>query len=152
MRIPLRIVTGSVNLNVIIYSQYYHIGLAQISFVVDTGSNETFISEGDALRFNIPINKLPFEKHVSMAGSKFELLKAKSLILYIKKDDNKTEKISLDHFYVARGTKKDEKNRNLALAFPSIMGLDFLENNKFSLVVTPHKNLAYLEKEENERL
>ncbi len=147
MRIPLRIVTGGVYLSAILSSPTYHIGLAQINFVVDTGSNETFISEGDALRFNIPINRLPFEKHILMAGSTFELLKARSLILYIKKDDNKTEKISLDPFYIARGTKKDEKSRNLALAFPSILGLDFLEKNKFSLVVTPHKNLAYLEKE-----
>ena len=90
---------------------------------------------------------MPLEKHILMAGSTFELLKAKSSVFYIKKEDNKTEKIYLDYFYVARGTKKDEKNRNLALAFPSIIGLDFLEKNKFSLVVAPHKDLAYLEKE-----
>ena len=45
MRIPLRIVTGGVYLGAIISSPAYHIGLAQINFVVDTGSNETFISE-----------------------------------------------------------------------------------------------------------
>ncbi|MBI2668056.1 hypothetical protein HYX17_04800 [Candidatus Woesearchaeota archaeon] len=138
---------GRLLLNARLNSHSYRIAFGQIVFVVDTGSNETFISEGDALRLNIPINKLSFERHIRMAGSTFELLKTKSLSIIMRDEENKTQKIDLDFSYVARGTKKSDKEKNIALSFPSILGLDFLEKNKFSLVVTPHMDLAYLEKE-----
>lgn len=145
MKIPLQISEGKIFVNAIITSRRYHIGIAQIVFAVDTGSNETFISESDALRMILPINKLSFSKHIRMGGSVFELRTLPNIEIKFKNDEGKLETIKLDTL-VALSTKKDQKSKQIAQSFPSILGTDFLSSNKFSLHFTPHKNEAYLER------
>lgn len=147
MKIPLKIIEGLIFVNAVLITPKYHIGLGQVEFLVDTGSSETFISEGTAVKLNIPISKLPFEKHVKMAGSTLELLKMSDITLFFKNDENKSEKIELPFIHVMQATKKDIQSRTAAQSYPSILGTDFLTKNKFSLIFTPHKNIAYLERE-----
>ena len=146
MKIPLKIIDGRILVNSTIIASHYHIGLGQVEFLVDTGSNETFISEGTALRLNIPIGKLPFEKHIKLGGSTLKLLKMTNVIFYFKNNENKLEKLNLPIIYVMQATKKDGQSRIAAQSYPSIIGTDFLTRNKFSLVFTPHKNIAYFER------
>ncbi len=146
MRIPLQIAEGKLFISAIIMSHRYRIGIAQVVFAVDTGSSETFISESDALRMALPINNLSFSKHIRMGGSVFELKGLPNIEIKFKTDEGKLETIRLDTS-VALSTKKDEKNKQIAQSFPSILGTDFLKDNKLSLHFIPHKDEAYLERE-----
>lgn len=148
MKIPLKIIDGKIFVNSIITALRYRIGISQVEFIVDTGSNETFISEGTALKLNVPINKLSFEKHVRMASSTLQLFKMSNVTLFLKNDENKSEKINLPFIYVMQGTKKDVQSKMAAQSYPSILGTDFILNNKFTLIFTPHKNIAYLKRED----
>lgn len=146
MKIPLRITDIGIELPSVISSPQYRLGFVRTSFIVDTGSPQTFISEGDALRLNLPLNKLKFREHMRMAGSVFEVLEMRNVGLYVKTDEERSEKIELPYIGVARGTKKDSKSIQIAQSFPNILGIDFLKQNKLALYFNPSKNIAYLEK------
>ncbi len=122
----------------------------QIKFIVDTGSPLTILSEGDALRLHIPLNSLrdvPDEKkHIYMGGSVSELkLIPKEVKLGFRNDKNEMEYITLPNFCVAVGTKKDEKYKQISQGSPSILGLDFFEQQKFLLHIDTSKNNMFFE-------
>ncbi len=50
MRIPIEIVNEQLEVNALIHSKRCRVGMALVDFVVDTGSNVSFISYKDALR------------------------------------------------------------------------------------------------------
>ena len=131
--------------NATMTSSCYHFGLAKISFIVDTGSPETVISETDALRLNLPLNSLPFVKHIRLGGSVYELKKVRDIKLFFKDEENKIQTIIFDDLLVSVSTKEDTISKQIAQALPSIMGLNFLSRNRFKLCCIPHKNIAYFE-------
>jgi hypothetical protein len=147
MKIPLQYVAYRICLPVSFSTA--HVGLKQVVFIIDTGSNNTFISQGDAMRLNIPIGNTSFQEHVNMAGSTYELRKMRDVILRFKNDQGKLETIKFNEFNIALSTQKDQKNIDIANAFPSIIGNDFLTTHKFSLHFTPHKNEAYFERDDS---
>lgn len=150
MKIPLQFYDGRLIVLVSLTSSKYRLGIAHAQFIVDTGSSVTFISDGDALRLGIPMSSLPFSQHVRMAGSVFELYEISHIKVHFKHKEEQEDKIiSFDYkYYVSKSTKRDQKSRDIAQAFPSILGMDFLKENKLKLVVIPHKDIAYLEEEQ----
>lgn len=146
MKIPLQITDGLISTIATIRAPKYHINPSSIKFYVDTGSPETFLSERDALRLNVPISKLSFNKHIRIGGTTFEALKMEDIILYFKTEDSKTEMIRLPLIQIINGSKQSEEERMKALSTPSLLGTDFLLKNKFALYCNPYKNVAFLEK------
>lgn len=143
MKIPLRLVDGILRVNVILLSKNYHFGAAHVTFVVDTGSDTTFISESDALRLQIPMKALEATQIFQMAGSKYSLLFGKECNFYFKTFENKTLRISVPNLPISRSTtKKTQVDPNI----PSILGMDFLIRNGLSLYFNPQKDAMYLEK------
>lgn len=143
MRIPLKIVDGRLVANAILLSQEYHFGASPLLFVVDTGSDATFISEGDALRLQIPVKILQPIEVFQMAGAKYHLLLGKKGSLYFKTEENKSLRIDLTNIPLARSTSKHKPESD----FPSILGTDFMIAHGFSLYFNPKKDIHYLEKE-----
>lgn len=147
MKLPLQIVAGRIQISASISSAKYRM-FGRISFYVDTGSNETFISQSDALRLHVPVDSLPFLKHTLMGGSKYELKRMKEIDLYFKTEEEKLEKITLPEFSVMKGTRKNEEGVQEANSVPSLMGTDFLMLNNLVLYFNPSKEIAYLERQE----
>lgn len=150
MKIPLLILEDRVQISTTLRCSNFRL-YGQVIFIMDTGSPFTILSEGDALKLNVPIKNLknpPDEKrHIHMGGSVSELkMIPKKVNLTFKNGDNKTETITLSNLCVAIATKRDNKNVVLSQSSPSILGLDFLKDNGFLLYVDPKKGLAYLEK------
>lgn len=122
----------------------------QIKFVVDTGSPLTIISEGDVLKLHIPISILkdvPDErKHIYMGGSVSELkLIPKEVNLGFRNDTGEIEYIKLRDLCVAIGTKNDQKHKQISQGSPSVLGLDFFEQQKLLLHIDPTKNILFFE-------
>lgn len=146
MKIPLQIVAGRISVSAVIRSAKYRI-YGRINFYVDTGSNETFISQSDASRLQAPVNTLPSLRHAKIGGSTYELKGMKEADLYFRTEENKAEKISLPEFSVMVGTKKTAEGIEEANSIPSLMGIDFLLINKLALYFNPSINVAYLERQ-----
>ena len=81
-----------------------------------------------------------------MSGSVSELKSIpKEVKLGFKNDKNEVEYITLSNFCVAIGTKKDEKHKQISQGSPSILGLDFFEQQKLLLHIDPSKNDIFFE-------
>lgn len=144
MKIPLTFAQGKIT--VIARIAYKRI-FGFIEFFVDTGSDTSFVGYTDALRLKIPISTLQFSHHAKIGGGSIELKKINDVALTFRNHNGEGERICEPLFLVADNVRKHEE---IAQAFPSILGLNFLLSNKFAFHVNPCKNEAYLEKEEKQ--
>lgn len=149
MQIPLQISEGRIILNALVSSSNFH-KIGQVNFFLDTGSPESFFSKSDALRLQIPTNSLTFlPEPTRMGGYKYNMRHLGKTTFRVKNSDGKLESIILPQFAIAECTKKGEDAATEALSFPSIIGIDFLLNNKFILYIDVAGNEAYLKKKES---
>lgn len=116
-----------------------------VKFFVDTGSPKTFIGEQDALRLQMKLSRINFSERARMGGTSIAIGEIEGDIhLYFK-----TEKESIHvrpvKFHVSKGmwTKKGIVSPN-----PSILGYDFLLENRFALYYNPSENRAHMERVE----
>ena len=144
MRIPLDFVGDSIVLQGFLRAESYRIPYKKVMFVVDTGSPKTFISERDALAFQLPFSALSFKQFIRLGGSKYELLGGKHAEVYFRDDDGKPFKFDYD-LTVARTTKKTQDGIAESRSCPSILGTDFLIQHRLGLVFRPAKAEYYLE-------
>jgi hypothetical protein len=120
-----------------------------ITMMIDTGSPETFLSEKDFLKLRIPHESLEYDKPAyGLGGGVFALYKMRNVTLSFKTDENNIEKINFPTFHVSLCEKRDERTRMIAERIPSILGTDFLKENKFVFYLDMFNNITYLEKTE----
>jgi hypothetical protein len=146
MKIPLTITHGIATVIASLRAPSYHI-YGAIEFIIDTGSTETFISEGHALQLQIPIRSLEFDKvSYGLGGASFNLYKLRDAILSFKTAEGKVEKFELKSIGVAETTaKRDERTRRISLGALSVLGTDFLIKNKLKLFLDFVNGIGYLE-------
>ncbi len=141
MKIPLIIAQGKITvLAAITHKRLF----GHIEFFVDTGSDTSFIGYTDALKLKIPISTLQFSHHAKIGGGSIELKKIENVTLTFRNENKEGERICEPQFLVAGNVRKHEE---IAQAFPSILGLDFLSRHGPALHVNPSKNEAFLEEE-----
>lgn len=145
----MKILEGHVYTTASIRAPQYHIKFGGFEVVMDTGSPETFITEGIAFQLNIPVSKLPFEKHVKIGGNTFEFRKMLNVTLYFINNEGGSEKIELPIIYVALSVKRDKDSLTMSYSLPAVLGTDFLLKNKLAFYCSPYKNIAYFEKVED---
>jgi len=116
-----------------------------VKFFIDTGSPKSFIGEQDAIRLQIRFSKINFNERARMGGTAIAIGEIRDDVhLYFK-----TEKESIHlkpvRFFVSKGmwVKKGIVSPN-----PSILGYDFLLENRFALYYNPYENRAYLERKD----
>ena len=148
MKFPLKLIDDQIVANIILSSNKYRIGLKLVNFIVDTGSPKSFLSEGDALRLQIPIDSLREPTPIRMGGGRYQVFKTKSFSFFFKKDDNETHKIEMPNFFVAKTAKKSDQAIFESQNFPSILGVDFFMMNSLSLHFDPNSNIMYIELKE----
>jgi len=115
--------------------------------IIDTGSPETLISEGHALKFGIPTHDLNFAEHISLGGAKFELFELGEATIKLKDEKEQFNDFNFKRLCLAKSTKRDQASIQASHAMPMIIGVNFLEEHKLSLYFAPHKNIVFLEKE-----
>lgn len=146
MKIPLTYANNRLILNTTIYCSGAHKGFISIAFIIDTGNPETFISEGDALRSNFPLNKFSDHKSIKMGGSTYQLkILNRQASMYVKNEEGKSNKITLPYLKIVKCSKTIGKAKNESLNFPSLIGMDFLEERGFILYCDLKNNNCYLE-------
>jgi len=146
-RVLLQIVEGRLVLTSVIECQHLRISRQIMEFVIDTGSPNSYLSDKDVKRLQIPIKDRPSKEEVDFGGSRYKQVSLPEFKMYLLKEDKeKKESITLNLFLSALKTmKSSEKKIQMAQALPSILGLDFLKNQKLSLHVILTENIAYLE-------
>ena len=127
-RIYLQIIEGRLILIAIIECESLRISKQIVQFVVDTGSSDSFLSELDVKRLKIPIKDKEVKNEIDFGGSRFKQVSL--------------PKINLS---ALKTTKLSEKKIQIAQTLSSILGIDFLKEQKLSLHIILSENLAYLE-------
>ena len=148
-RIPLQIVEGRLILNAVIVCPKVRVPPTFMDFVVDTGSQDSFLSYKDVLRLQIPIKDRISAEEVDFGGSRFKRVILPQFKLHLLKEDKENkEHITIDvELSALKTTKTSIPKMQIAQQLPSILGMDFLKKQKVSLHVILTENLAYLEYE-----
>jgi len=115
-----------------------------LSAVIDSGSPFTTISTRDALTFGLPIKNWQSGDLTRLAGNKFYKYELEGDAAFRTTDD-KTFRCR-HKFRVLIPTKIDEPTLREVQPIPSLIGTDFLEDNRLAFVFDPSSESAYLER------
>lgn len=148
-RIPLQIVEGRLVLTSVIECKQLRIHRQVMRFILDTGSPNSYFSYKDVIKLQIPLAGKNPSGQTDFGGSRFDQIPLPKVTMYILKEG----KQSKDYYTVnvsmsaLRTTKTSQKNIKVAEQLPSILGIDFLKEQKFSLHLILTEDLAYLQYE-----
>lgn len=129
----------------------YPRSFGRIEAVIDTGAPKTILSAGDAIRLNIPFTN--FESTTPLTGlgkGRTPVLSVNKFTFSLRDSDGKPDNLSMPILVadVPRIRKEGQEKLNNAARIPTLIGMDFLENNNLDLFISVNKNIAYLEKSE----
>lgn len=117
-----------------------------IEALIDTGSPFSVLSPIDAIKLKLPITTMRSGSPVSLAGFRFLNHQLGKVHLNFKTANS--QYLSLDvPLGVLIPTKIDEKMLKDVQSIPSLIGNDFLEDQKFKLFFDPNAHSAFLEGE-----
>jgi len=146
MKIPLQLTRTQLGVPGIVKARKHRIGMIPIDFAVDTGCDVSFLSFADILKYSIPQNTLRFEQHTYIGGSSWDIKEMKDVSITFENEDGKAETFNLKKFHAGLPSRITAKEIDKAQHIPSILGLDFLIENKLALYVNPSKNEFYIER------
>jgi len=112
--------------------------------IVDTGSPRTVIAPKDAVKLNAPFKIMPRSspKELRVGGVILPSYSLKGVLIGLIDENGEMKKIDLSMINVLNRPRQFKGEIN---HIPSIVGTDFLENNKLSLHFDPYNKMAYLE-------
>lgn len=146
-RTSLQIINGRLIITTLVDCEKLRIRRKIMNFVLDTGSPDSYISYKDALKLQIPLDKQS-TGITNFGGSKFNIISLPAFKFYlIKSDDNKITELESVQLSALKPTKTSKEHKLAFEALPSILGLDFLKQQKLSLHVILTENMAYLQYE-----
>jgi hypothetical protein len=145
-RISLQIVEDRLILTAVIACPALRIPKQILEFVIDTGSSCSYLSDRDVKRLHVAIKDKSTTGEVDFGGSRYKQVSLPKIALYALKEDKEKGYHTLHTTLSAlKTTKCSEKKIQTAQMLPSILGLNFLKQQKLSLHVFPSEKLAYLE-------
>ena len=115
---------------------------------IDTGSPRTIISAVDAEKLSIPFSSLSSSQPIVGFGKgNVPTLAIDKFNLFMRNSEGQTKQLVIPVVIadVSAMRKMDQKILDHARTIPSLIGMDFLERNKFKLFVDIEKNEAYFE-------
>ena len=149
-RIPLQIIEGRLVVLAAVECPSLRVRRQLIEFVIDTGSPESYIGQKDSTKLQIPVKDRREDGTVAFGGSQYKKIKLPSFTFYLLKQDNqKNDYVLLEvNLHALKTTKTSPHRVQAADASPSILGLDFLIEQKLSLHVILTADMAYLQYED----
>lgn len=145
-RIPLQIIEGRIILTSVIECASLRIAKQVIEFVVDTGSSESYISEKEVIKLQIPTSEKRSSGEVDFGGSRYSQIELPKITFYMLDEEKKPVRIEAS-FYALKTNKTSPYKIQAASALPSIIGTNFLKEQKLSLHVIMSEEIAFLERE-----
>jgi hypothetical protein len=143
-RIPLQVIEGRITLKAVIENPRLRITHHIVDFVIDTGSQDSFLSQKDVAKLQIPISGKSIKGEVDFGGSRFKQIDLPHFKVHLLNENQKVIllKVSL---MALKTTKSSEKKIQIAETLPSILGTDFLRDHKVSLHLALAENVAYIQ-------
>ncbi|MBI2576086.1 hypothetical protein HYV84_02645 [Candidatus Woesearchaeota archaeon] len=145
-RIPLKFIDGRIILTSIVECPHLRIRRCPIEFVLDTGSTDSLLGASETTRLQIPVTSLRRKEDIPLGGSVFERPDLPEFVVHVLDEDGPLMTLN-QKFSALKLSKVSKKKKELASALPSILGIDFLKNNKLSLHFFPAEEIVYLESE-----
>lgn len=146
LRIPLQVVEGRLILAAVIECKKLRIPRHIIEFVIDTGSPNSYFSDKDTRRLQIPVSDKASSGEVDFGGSSYKQIILPKIAFHLLAEDKTTMELDVS-IYALKTTKSSIKKLQVAQALPSILGMEFLKEQKLSLHVILTENLAFLQYE-----
>ncbi len=113
-----------------------------ILFLIDTGSPFTFVDEFNTAKIRLFANNLKFHKDMLLAGTKVGLYSVESAHLSFVTEDNTLFTAEYNELKVS----KTEWTRKASVyASTSLIGMDFLLKNGYTLFLDPNRGIAYID-------
>lgn len=141
MKIPLKIDNIEGRLSVIASVRFQKKVPIPVLFVIDTGSPVTFVDEFESSKIRIYAKNLVLDHKALMGGSKISMHKAGNTSISFL--DSEGHQIKAESDMLVAKTEWTRKGK--IYSGTSIIGLDFLMQNKAKLFVDPYNTLAYIE-------
>ena len=116
-----------------------------VDALIDTGSPFTVLSTNDVLSSRLPITKMQSGETVSLAGYRFFNHQIRDATLSFRTETDELFKANLPSIGSLVPTKLDKKTMDDVKHIPSIIGNDFLEEQKLVLYFNPSIREVYLE-------
>lgn len=148
-RIPLQIVDQRLILKAVVECPRLRVRRQIMDFIIDTGSPDSFLSQKDVVKLQIPMKDRPVKGDVNFGGSTYKQVNLPAFTIYLLKEDKGSKdyvKFNVP-LTALKTSKTSEKKKQVAYALPSILGIDFLKSQKVSLHVILTEDMAYLQLE-----
>lgn len=113
-----------------------------VKFYVDTGSPKSFIGYDDAVRLQIPFQKITFTDRAILGGNPLLIGEIKTNVNLFFKTEKESIPFKPSIFYVSKGV--DAKRMTGVSGTPSILGYDFFLDNKLALYYDPAIDSAFI--------
>lgn len=113
--------------------------------LIDTGSPFTVLSTNDIMSTRLPITRMRSGEPVSLAGHRFFNHPIKNATMNFRTERGELFKVTLPAIGSLIPTKFDKKTMDDVKHIPSLIGNDFLEEQKLALYFNPSIRVAYLE-------
>ncbi len=142
MKVPLKWVKDGIYLHARIMATHV---TGQLRFLIDTGSEVSFVGGIDARRLGIKLNKTSNpEDCVYLGRTRFRLIDMRNVRLSFIGEENGQEKIKAINVPELKVTPDVLQDKGIKDS-PNILGLDFLVLNKLRIVVDGSNNTAWFE-------
>jgi len=116
-----------------------------VDALIDTGSPFTVLSTNDILSTRMPITRMQSGETVSLAGYRFFNHPIRDVTMNFRTESDELFKVNLPTIGSLVPTKIDKKTMDDVKHIPSIIGNDFLEDQKLALYFNPSARVVYLE-------
>jgi len=146
-RIPLQISEGRLILTCVIKCESLRIYQPKLmNFVIDTGSPDSYLSGKDVKVLQVPLKGRSSSGEVDFGGSRFKHVSIPKIKMYLLKEGKQDDYVELNvNLKALKTTRTSERNIQVAESLPSILGMDFLKDQKLSLHVILAEDMAYLQ-------
>jgi hypothetical protein len=146
-RISLVYVDDQIVLPALIESRSLRINMQVVSFVLDTGTRNSYFSEKEVQKLQISLAGRPSAGKINFAGASYESVLLPKITMRLLKEGGQVPLNLQVTMHALKSKRKSEDKKTIAEFLPSLLGMDFLRENNLSLHVVPKEHIAYLEYE-----
>lgn len=134
---------------VVVYAPQYKIRGKRIRLFLDTGANDSTICETDAKLLGIVHKKLEKPRTFKgVTGCTIDGYPLQNVTLRFRDEDDNVISIDIPEIYALKCTQKSKTAIEASKSIPSILGVQFLLDEKFKFFYDPSNRIAYIERDD----